>query len=193
MPASKEARLSRLALLRIYKSLPLANSSTYAFSFLYIAIYIVIMRLELEQFHYLSLHGENEADEKWSIMSGYDNFSDASNMPLCSVSTGNIVCHGRSYPAFGETWSPNDTEFHKAIDAFHLASQLRLAPYSLHLFRSPVTEGRRHILDVGAGSEVWPDDVSDMFLLAQLTGVDLSLPWERQSTGKSVYEIDDVT
>ncbi|KAJ5567881.1 hypothetical protein N7450_010367 [Penicillium hetheringtonii] len=86
---------------------------------------------------------------------------------------------------------PSDDQMFETYEAGHLVTIILDSERENPLFRSPIGDDPKHILDLGTGKGVWAIDVADMFPNATVRGVDLFPPPVSWLPPNCVLEVDD--
>ncbi|KAJ5279738.1 hypothetical protein N7478_005110 [Penicillium angulare] len=87
---------------------------------------------------------------------------------------------------------PSDEEQFETYEAGHIVALLMNSDHHNSLFRAPVGEDARHILDIGTGTGNWAIDVADRFPQTIVRGVDIFPPPVTWAPPNCILEVDDV-
>ncbi|PLB50929.1 putative methyltransferase, partial [Aspergillus steynii IBT 23096] len=98
--------------------------------------------------------------------------------------------NGRRYHAYrqGEYVIPNDEQEQERLDLHHHICSLAMRG---DLYRCPLPQGIRRVLDIGTGTGAWVIDMADSFPETVVIGTDLSPIQPLWVPPNCVFEIDD--
>ncbi|KAJ5110278.1 hypothetical protein N7532_002923 [Penicillium argentinense] len=102
--------------------------------------------------------------------------------------------NGRRYQATKDDdyWGPSDEQQFEAFEIGHMVFLVLDHYQDNPLFRAPIGDSPKHILDIGTGQGSWAIDVADMYPSATVRGVDLFPPPVTWMPPNCVFEVDDV-
>ncbi|KAJ5638713.1 hypothetical protein N7528_001103 [Penicillium herquei] len=100
------------------------------------------------------------------------------------------MADGKDHAAISHT-IPSDEQMFDAYEAGHLVALVLDSDRANPLFRAPIGDSPRHILDLGTGKGTWAIDVADMFPQATVRGVDLFPPPVTYTAPNCVFEVDN--
>ncbi|KAF3384708.1 Secondary metabolism regulator LAE1 [Penicillium rolfsii] len=133
--------------------------------------------------YFYSMKGNDEPDD----------FRSETTSIASTIAKGRLE-NGRRYQATKEDnyWGPSDEQQFEAFEISHILF-LVLDHYQPNpLFRAPIGDSPKHILDVGTGKGSWAIDVADLYPTATIRGVDLFPPPVTWMPPNCVFEVDDV-
>lgn len=104
-----------------------------------------------------------------------------------------LMENGRRYQTLNskEYLIPSDEQMFDSYEAGHLVALILEANRDNPLFRAPIGEDPKQILDLGTGKGTWAIDVADMFPEATVRGVDLFPPPVTWMPPNCVLEVDN--
>ncbi|KAJ5783116.1 hypothetical protein N7457_004890 [Penicillium paradoxum] len=102
--------------------------------------------------------------------------------------------NGRRYQTLSskEYLIPSDEQAFESYEAGHLVALVLDSARENPLFRAPIGQDPKHILDLGTGKGDWAIDVADMFPSANIRGVDLFPPPVTWMPPNCILEVDNV-
>ncbi|KAJ5894943.1 hypothetical protein N7495_006634 [Penicillium taxi] len=105
-----------------------------------------------------------------------------------------LIENGRRYQTLSnkEYLIPSDDQMFESYEVVHLLTMVLDSERENPLFRAPIGNNPKHILDIGTGKGVWAIDVADMFPEATVRGVDLFPPPVTWSPPNCVLEVDNI-
>ncbi|KAJ9317649.1 hypothetical protein DTO271D3_2115 [Paecilomyces variotii] len=111
--------------------------------------------------------GMSDADSAFASIDGANSTSISSSVLNYKYE------NGRRYHAYreGAYLLPNDDTEQNRLDLGHHVCRLVLGGY---LYRAPITQTPRRVLDIGTGTGIWAIDMADEFPNALIIGTDLS-------------------
>ncbi|KAE8166311.1 S-adenosyl-L-methionine-dependent methyltransferase [Aspergillus tamarii] len=134
-----------------------------------------------------------EAESQLSDIDSPTGDSDVSSFTTSIASSikNYVYENGRRYHAFreGEYLFPNDETEQARMDMLHHIYRLILRG---DLYKAPIPQSPRRILDIGTGTGIYAIDIADEFPSAEVLGIDLSpiqLHWVPQNCK---FVVDDV-
>lgn len=116
-----------------------------------------------------------EAESQLSDIDSPTGDSDVSSFTTSIASSikNYVYENGRRYHAFreGEYLFPNDETEQARMDMLHHIYRLILRG---DLYKAPIPQSPRRILDIGTGTGIYAIDIADEFPSAEVLGIDLS-------------------
>ncbi|KAJ5151931.1 hypothetical protein N7492_010226 [Penicillium capsulatum] len=102
--------------------------------------------------------------------------------------------NGRRYQTLKQEgyMNPSDEQMFETYEAGHLVALILDSERDNPLFRSPIGDKPKHILDLGTGKGTWAIDVADLFQDATVRGVDLFPPPASWIPPNCRLEVDNV-
>lgn len=90
-----------------------------------------------------------------------------------------------------EYWGPADEKQFESMCAAHLTYLILDSQQQDPLFRVPIPDTAKNILDIGMGNGTWVVETADKCSSATVQAVDLSLPADNWAPANCVFEVDD--
>ncbi|KAJ5774771.1 hypothetical protein N7457_009667 [Penicillium paradoxum] len=102
--------------------------------------------------------------------------------------------NGRRYQTLSrkESLVPSDEKQFETYEAGHLVALVMESDQDNPLFRAPIGDNPKNILDLGTGKGNWAIDVADMFPTTTVRGVDLFPPPVTWMPPNCILEVDDI-
>ncbi|KAJ5220978.1 uncharacterized protein N7469_009865 [Penicillium citrinum] len=102
--------------------------------------------------------------------------------------------NGRRYQAIKEDdyWGPSDEQQFEAFEIGHMVFLVLDHNEPNPLFRAPIGDSPKNILDIGTGQGSWAIDVADLYPNTTVRGVDIFPPPVTWMPPNCVFEVDDI-
>ncbi|KAF3011295.1 hypothetical protein E8E15_002626 [Penicillium rubens] len=102
--------------------------------------------------------------------------------------------NGRRYQATKEEdyWGPSDQQQFEAFEIGHMVFLVLDHDQPNSLFRAPIGNSPKNIMDIGTGQGSWAIDVADLYPSATVRGVDIFPPPVSWMPLNCIFEVDDV-
>ncbi|CAL5870647.1 uncharacterized protein PFLUO_LOCUS4887 [Penicillium psychrofluorescens] len=133
----------------------------------------------------------------YSMSPGHDanlqDFQSETTSIASTIARGRLE-NGRRYQATKEDdyWGPSDEQQFEAFEIGHMVFLVLDYNQPNPLFRAPIGDSPKHILDIGTGQGSWAIDVADAYPSATVRGVDIFPPPVSWMPPNCVFEVDDV-
>ncbi|KAK3947033.1 S-adenosyl-L-methionine-dependent methyltransferase [Pseudoneurospora amorphoporcata] len=133
---------------------------------------------------------EEDADNDWDSSLGSD--IESSTASISSSILQYRTINGRTYHSDSVTntsyWGPNDQKQNEMLDIFHHAITIALDG---DLYKAPITDKPKNVLDIGTGTGLWAIDFADKFPECNVIGTDVSAIQPTWVPPNVRFEIDD--
>ncbi|KAE8146283.1 S-adenosyl-L-methionine-dependent methyltransferase [Aspergillus avenaceus] len=132
-----------------------------------------------------------------SIAAGYgtdpEDFQSDTTSITSSIAKGRFE-NGRRYQSLKEDdyWGPSDAQQFEAFEIGHMMFRVLDHNQPNPLFRAPIKESPKNILDIGTGQGNWAIDVADLYPDTTVRGVDMFPPPVIWVPPNCIFEVDDV-
>ncbi|KAJ5215143.1 hypothetical protein N7468_010822 [Penicillium chermesinum] len=121
-----------------------------------------------------------------------EDFQSETTSITSSIARGRLE-NGRRYQAMKDDyWGPSDEQQFEAFEIGHMLFLILDHNEPNPLFRAPIGEQPKQILDIGTGKGSWAVDVADLYPNATVRGVDIFPPPVSWVPPNCVFEVDDV-
>ncbi|KAK3400617.1 S-adenosyl-L-methionine-dependent methyltransferase [Sordaria brevicollis] len=133
---------------------------------------------------------EEDTDNDWDSTLGTE--IESSTASISSSILQYRTINGRTYHSESVAntpyWGPNDEKQNELLDIFHHTMTIALDG---DLYKAPITENPKNVLDIGTGTGLWAIDFADKFPQCSVIGTDLSPIQPSWVPANIRFDIDD--